>query len=69
MEEWQVYKYLLNLNILKKEFVIISVGDPGHFGADPDPNPTPFIIDFKDAKKNFSFLLLALRHTSFSLKN
>ncbi len=35
-----------------------SVGDPGHFGADPAPapDPTTFFIDFKDAKKN-SFIL------------
>ncbi len=33
----------------------IRVGDPWHFGADPDlaPDPTPFFIDFKDAKKIF----------------
>ncbi len=39
-------------------------GDPSHVGADPDPDlwlmdpdatpdPTPFFINFKDAKKNF----------------
>ncbi len=33
-----------------------SVGDPWHFGVDPDPDPTPFFSDFKDAKKkNFKF--------------
>ncbi len=42
----------------------ISVGDPWHLGADPDPHlwltdldptsdPTPLSNDFKDAKKNF----------------
>jgi hypothetical protein len=30
-----------------------SVGDPLHFGADPDPDPTPFFSDFKDEKKLF----------------
>ncbi len=37
--------------------LLCSVGDPWHFGADPDPapapDPTPFLSDFKDAKKNF----------------
>jgi hypothetical protein len=42
---------------------LTGVGDPGHFGADPDPrlrtdpdptpDLTPFVSDFKDAKKLF----------------
>ncbi len=46
-------------------FVLLSVGDPWHFGADPDPplwlmdpdptpDPTPFFSDFKVAPKNCS---------------
>ncbi len=37
-----------------------SVGDPWHFGADPDPtpDPTPFFIDFKDAKRKSYFFLI-----------
>jgi hypothetical protein len=31
-----------------------SVGDPSHFGADPDP--TPFVSDFKNATKTFFFI-------------
>ncbi len=47
--------------------VMINVGDPWHYGANPDPrictswlmdpdptpDPTPFFSDFKDAKKKF----------------
>jgi hypothetical protein len=38
---------------------------------DPTPDPTPFVMDFKDAKKKFHifFLKLAHRHIIFSLKN
>ncbi len=49
-----------------------SVGDPWHFGADPDPNPTPFFSDFKNAKQNFfhiSFLQLTRRHINFCFKD
>ncbi len=28
-----------------------SVGDPWHFGVDPDPDPSIFIIDLQDANK------------------
>ncbi len=38
---------------------------------DPDPDPTPFFIDFKDAIKfffSYVFLILAYRHVIFSLK-
>ncbi len=60
-----------------------SVGDPGKFGADPDPHrrlmdpdptpdPTPFYSDIKVAKQTqkFSYLFLHLtrRHIIFSLK-
>jgi hypothetical protein len=47
-----------------------SVGDPCHFGADPDlrihmylwltyPDPTPFFSDFKDAKKCCFFCIFS----------
>jgi len=29
-----------------------SVGDPWHFDTGPDPDPTFFFIDIKDAKQN-----------------
>ncbi len=28
-----------------------SVADPWHFGVDPDPDPSIFIIDLQDANK------------------
>ncbi len=38
-----------------------SVGDPWHFGADPDPtpDPTPFFSDFKDVKKIIFFIFFS----------
>ncbi len=56
-----------NLKVLDPDpATSVAVGDPWHFGADPDPylwvmdsdsdptlDPTPFFSIFKDAKKNF----------------
>ncbi len=53
------------------------VGDPWHFGADPDPylwlmdpDPTPFFIDFKDAKKIiFSYFFLITCPQAYHLQS
>jgi hypothetical protein len=42
-------------------YLLASVGDLWHFGADPGPtpDPTPFFSDFNVAKKKFhNFLLI-----------
>ncbi len=47
------------------------VGDPWHFGADPDLtlDLTPYFSDFKDAKKNRLFFITFRWHIILCLKN
>jgi len=43
--------WFFSLFLSHQLFIGISVGDPGHFAADPDP--TTLFIDFKDANYFF----------------
>ncbi len=77
--------FFVNWILIYKKILWVrsSVGDPWHFGADPDPrdpyfwlmdadptpDPTPFFSDFKNAKKNFIFFSYNLPEGTFSLKN
>ncbi len=52
---WRLHHPPLPLPLSPSLFVICSVADPWHFGVDPDPDPTIFVIDLQGASKKLIF--------------